>query len=103
MTRPLSPAELDALAAWWRTGRVTTAAVELGLAVQTVKNQLASARRRSQATTNVQALQANWKAVGQRHPDDFRRLRYQFDDLYRDRARIQSREAMQRMRTKRAA
>lgn len=62
MNRPLSPAELDALAAWWRTGRVTTAAAELGLAVQTVKNQLASARRRSQAPTNVHKSDAQLDA-----------------------------------------
>lgn len=103
MNYPLPPAQLAALAAWWRVGSVTLAAAELGLAVQTVKNQLGTARRRSGVATNVEAVKANWRALAQRYPDDYRRLRYQFDPVYRDRARIQSREAMRRLRTKRAA
>lgn len=100
---PLTDALLDALAAWWRMGSVTLAADDLGLAVQTVKNQLATARRRSQAETTLDAVKVNWKALATRYPDDYRRLRYQFDPAYRERMRIQSREAMRRLRTKRAA
>jgi hypothetical protein len=100
---PLTSAQLDALAAWWRVGSVTLAAQHLGLAVQTVKNQLATARRRSHADTTLEAVKANWRALAHRYPDDYRRMRYQFDAAYRERVRIQSREAMRRLRTKRAA
>lgn len=103
MIYPLTSAQLDALAAWWRVGSVTLAAADLGLAVQTVKNQLATARRRSHVATTLEAVKANWRALAQRYPDDYRRMRYQFDAEYRERVRIQSREAMRRLRTKRAA
>ena len=103
MKYELTPAELDALAAWWEAGTVVGAAKTLGRSVQTVKNQLADARRRSQTDSNLAALKANWKAVGSRHPQLIRRLRYQIDPAYRDRVRNQSRDAMRRMRTKRAA
>lgn len=84
-------------------GSVTAAASDLGRAVQTVKNQLLSARRRSQVTTTLEAVGENWRAIGHRNPEDYRRLRYQFDAGYRERVRNQSREAMRRLRTKRAA
>jgi hypothetical protein len=99
----VTPALLDALTAWWRTGSVKQAAADLGLAEQTVKNQLATARRRSHVDTNLLAVKANWRLLASRNPDDYRRLRYQFDELYRARMRNQSREAMRRLRTKRAA
>jgi hypothetical protein len=99
----VTPALLDALTAWWRTGSVRQAALQLGLAEQTVKNQLATARRRSHVDTNLLAVKANWRLLASRNPDDYRRLRYQFDVGYRERMRIQSREAMRRLRTKRAA
>lgn len=100
---PLTPAELDALAAWWEAGTVVGAAERLGRNVQTVKNQLADARRRSRVDSNLAALAANWRSVGSRHPELYRRLRYAFDAAYAQRVRNQSREAMRRMRTKRAA
>lgn len=103
MNRPLTDGQLDALAAWWREGSVIGAANDLGLAVQTVKNQLATARLRSHVKTNVEAVKANWRTLAHRYPDDYRRMRYQFDAEYRERVRIQSREAMRRLRTKRAA
>lgn len=99
----MTPALIDALFAWWTTGSVKKAAVNLGLAEQTVKNQLATARRRSHADTNLEAVKANWKLLAGRYPDHYRRLRYQLDEAYRERVRIQSREAMRRLRTKRAA
>lgn len=99
----MTPALLDALMAWWRTGSVKAAAERLGLAEQTVKNQLATARRRSHVTDNWAAVEANWKLLAQRFPDDYRRLRYQIDAEYRERVKNQSREAMRRLRTKRAA
>lgn len=99
----MTPALLDALMAWWRTGSVKDAAMSLGLAEQTVKNQLATARRRSRVANNLSAVKANWKLLAQRYPDDYRRLRYQLDVEYRERVRNQSREAMRRLRTKRAA
>lgn len=99
----MTPALLDALMAWWHTGSVKQAAIRLGLAEQTVKNQLATARRRSHVPNNLLAVKANWKLLAQRFPDDYRRMRYQFDTEYRDRVRNQSREAMRRLRTKRAA
>jgi hypothetical protein len=99
----MTPALLDALMAWWRTGSVRQAAEQLGRAEQTVKNQLATARRRSHVTNNLSAVKANWKLLAQRYPDDYRRLRYRLDVEYRERVRNQSREAMRRLRTKRAA
>ena len=99
----LTPAELDAIHAWWTAGSVTGAAQLLGRSLQTVKNQLASARRRSQSADNAATLQRNWRAVGERHPADYRRLRYSVDSEYRERMRNQSRDAMRRLRTKRAA
>jgi hypothetical protein len=99
----MTSALLDVLMAWWRTGSVRQAAMRLGLAEQTIKNQLATARRRSHVTDNLAAMEANWKLLAHRNPDDYRRLRYQFDAAYRERVRNQSREAMRRLRTKRAA
>jgi hypothetical protein len=89
--------------AWWHTGSVKAAAAELGRAEQTVKNQLATARRRSHVTTNLAAVKANWKLLAHRNPDEYRKLRYHLDPEYQERVRNQSKEAMRRLRTKRAA
>lgn len=99
--RPLTPGQIDALAAWWDRGSVTGAAEALGLSVQTVKNQLHEARLRMRVATTPLLLQAAWQSVAERYPHLRRRLRYAADDEYRERARNQSKDAMRRMRTKR--
>jgi len=98
MTHPLTPGQLDALAAWWNTGSVRLAAEQMGLSAQTVKNHLAAARQRSRKPTTLLALKANWRAVGERHRDLNHRLRYHFDADYAERHRRYSREAMRRQR-----
>lgn len=55
--RHITDAELDALSAWWWTRSVKGAATLLGLAEQTVKNQLADARRRNQAHKTIELVQ----------------------------------------------
>ena len=53
MTRDLSPRELEVVAAWWHTGSVKEAARLLGMAEQTAKNDLRTARLRSGALTTL--------------------------------------------------
>lgn len=51
--RPISPRELQVVAAWWHTGSVVEAATLLGISEQTAKNQLHTARLRTGAPTTL--------------------------------------------------
>lgn len=53
----ITDAELDALSAWWWTRSSKAAGVLLGRAEQTVKNQLADARRRNGAHKTIELVQ----------------------------------------------
>jgi len=53
VTRDLTPRELEVVAAWWHTGSVKEAAGLLGIANQTAKNDLRTARLRSGAPTTL--------------------------------------------------
>ena len=55
--KPLTPAELDALSAWWHTGSVRQAAILLSRAERTVINQLYNARIRNGVKTTVALAQ----------------------------------------------
>jgi DNA-binding CsgD family transcriptional regulator len=55
--KPLTPAELDALSAWWHTGNMKRAADLLSRSERTVINQLASARIRNGVHTTLELLQ----------------------------------------------
>ena len=54
---PLTPAELDALSAWWHTGTVRKAAALLSRSERTVVNQLYSARIRNKVHTTLELVQ----------------------------------------------
>jgi DNA-binding CsgD family transcriptional regulator len=54
---PLTPAELDALSAWWHMGTVKRAADLLSRSERTVVNQLYTARNRNGVHTTVQLAQ----------------------------------------------
>ena len=105
----MTPAQLTAAAVWWHTGNIRKAAAFLGLAEQTVKNQLLWARRGSQVHTTLDLVKVNWRDVAKEldrlglESDGLRKLRYRFDGEYRERVKNQSREAMRRLRTKRVA
>jgi len=105
----MTPAQLTAAAAWWHTGNIRKTAAFLGLVEQTVKNQLLWARRGSQVHTTLDLVKVNWRDVAKEldrlglESDGLRKLRYRFDDEYRERVRNQSKEAMRRLRTKRVA
>jgi DNA-binding CsgD family transcriptional regulator len=53
----LTPAELDALSAWWHTGSIKRAADLLSRAERTVINQLYSARIRNNVHTTLELVQ----------------------------------------------
>lgn len=55
--------ELIAISAWWHTGSVKKAAVLAGVAEQTMKNQLRSARNRSHVTNNLDLASAHIGAL----------------------------------------
>ena len=55
--RGLTPAELDALSAWWHTGTIKRAADLLSRAERTVINQLYSARIRNNVHTTLELVQ----------------------------------------------
>jgi DNA-binding CsgD family transcriptional regulator len=52
-SRPISPRELEVVAAWWHEGSVVAAANLLGISEQTAKNQLHTARMRTGAPTTL--------------------------------------------------
>jgi DNA-binding CsgD family transcriptional regulator len=54
---PLTPAELDALSAWWHTGTVRKAAALLSRSERTIVNQLYSARIRNKVHTTLELVQ----------------------------------------------
>lgn len=54
---PLTPAELDALSAWWHMGSVKAAADLLSRAERTVVNQLYKARIRNDVHSTTQLVQ----------------------------------------------
>jgi hypothetical protein len=53
----ITDAELDALSAWWWTRSIKAAATFLGIAEQTLKNQLADARRRNGTHKTIELVQ----------------------------------------------
>ncbi len=55
--RSLTPAELDALSAWWHTGTIKSAADLLSRSERTVINQLYSARIRDDVHTTLELVQ----------------------------------------------
>jgi hypothetical protein len=63
VTAPLTPRELDVLAAWWIAGSVRKAANRAGVGEQRAKNMLARARIRSRVSTNRELLAAHMDAV----------------------------------------
>ncbi len=58
MSRPPTPAQLDALCAWWFCGGSNdAAAISLHRSLSTVKNQLWAMRREQGARSNVELAQ----------------------------------------------
>ncbi len=55
--RSLTPAELDAVSAWWHTGTIKSAADLLSRSQRTVINQLYSARIRDGVHTTLELVQ----------------------------------------------
>lgn len=55
--RHITPAELEALSAWWWTRTAKAAAILLGRAEQTVKNQLHAARQRNGLDKTIELVQ----------------------------------------------
>lgn len=99
----ITEAEYNAAAAWWRTGNTKQAAASLGLSEQTVKNQLMTARRRMGVATTVELVKEIWKGLPEKatdavDPNEYRRLRYQFDPVYREKVKAWAREGMRRKR-----
>lgn len=100
----ITEAEYNAAAAWWRTGSAKEAAASLGLSEQTIKNQLLKGRRRMGVATTVELVKEIWKDLPERKteeefdPNEYRRLRYQFDPVYREKAKLQARVGMRKMR-----
>lgn len=58
--KPLSPAEREALSAWWHTGSVDKAAALLSRAPRTVVNQLYSARTRDGVHTTHDLMKLHY-------------------------------------------
>ena len=56
-SKPLTPAELAALSAWWHTGSMKRAAQLLSRSERTVINQLHNARIRNGVHTTLELLQ----------------------------------------------
>lgn len=56
-SQPLPERELVALSAWWATGHYRDAALLAGVAEQTLKNQLYSARIRNNVRSTVELAQ----------------------------------------------
>lgn len=74
MSRGPTPAELDALTAWWKAHRhIGRAAVLLDRKRQTVANQLNSLRRVEDATDNVDLALKYLDEIERRWPDVLRR------------------------------
>jgi DNA-binding CsgD family transcriptional regulator len=101
----ITEAEYNAAAAWWRQGSVKAAAASLHLSEQTVKNQLMTGRRRMGVATTEELVKEIWKGLPDRttpddpvDPNEYRRLRYQFDPIYREKAKKWAREGMRRKR-----
>jgi DNA-binding CsgD family transcriptional regulator len=53
---PLTPAELEALSAWWHTGNIKRAAALLHRSPRTLRNQLYRARIRNNVHQSVQLV-----------------------------------------------
>ena len=61
--RGLTSRETELLIAWWTTGSVTEAAVQVGVSQQRAKNMLAAARIRNGAKSNEELLAQNMELV----------------------------------------
>ena len=61
--RGLTARELELVMAWWTTGSVSQAAIEVGVSQQRAKNMLAAARLRNGVKTNDQLLALNLDAI----------------------------------------
>lgn len=95
---------LRLLAAFFIADTVKGAAALVGMGEQTAKNMLLDGRRRMHAKNNDELLRINWRAIT-RHPlvlEELglseRKMRYHFDDEYRERAKKQARDGMQKKR-----
>jgi hypothetical protein len=62
-TQPLTPRELEVLTAWWMTGSLKKAALQVGVGEQRAKNMMARARIRSRVSTNRELLAAHMDQV----------------------------------------
>jgi hypothetical protein len=61
--RGLTARELEVVMAWWTTGSVSQAAVQVGVSQQRAKNMLAAARIRNGVKTNDQLLALNLDSI----------------------------------------
>jgi hypothetical protein len=61
--RGLTARELEVVMAWWTTGSVSQAAIEVGVSQQRAKNMLAAARIRNGVKTNDQLLALNLDSI----------------------------------------
>lgn len=71
----LTPREVAILTAWWMTDSVRAAAELVGIAEQTAKNALASARRRNGVDSNAQLLALHQTAVANGAGSQLRAMR----------------------------
>jgi hypothetical protein len=62
-TQPLTERELEVLTAWWMTGSLKKAAIQVGVGEQRAKNMMARARIRSRVSTNRELLAAHMDEV----------------------------------------
>lgn len=92
--------EVRVAAAWFVAGTMKGAAELLDLSEQTVKNVLMGARQRAQVETNMDLVQHYWRAIGKLGLFGLsnRKLRYHFDEAYRDRVKKQARDGMRKKR-----
>jgi hypothetical protein len=91
------------VAAWARDGSVKAAANSLGIAEQTAKNELAKLRQLYQCSTNDDLVKHLLRRlINERNSlltsKEKRKLRYDYDDDYRERVKRQARNGMRRKR-----
>jgi len=102
----LTAQQLRIIATWHEAGSIREAAFLLGIGEQTVKNTLLTLRRRVGVESNEDLVAAHWKDLPAAFSDDpvkrrrlYRRLRYRYDEGFRNRQRTWSADYNRRARS----